>query len=142
LDDIEIMLIRNRRKPIAISARAILRAGTGNIYWSAFSPDKKVAVQDLSKKLYDNFFEPEMDTPLKTLDVPFGGSVSPVDALGLLIEYLIIAGIEQTGPVKTIRNNQSSQICARNRIADDRQFTRKPGASSGSLFLQRAWKIQ
>jgi hypothetical protein len=38
-------------------------------------------VEDLSKNLYSCFFEPEIDVPLKTLDVPLGGSVSPVDAL-------------------------------------------------------------
>lgn len=102
LDDVETMLIRNRRKPIAISARAILRAGTGNAYWSAFSPDKKTEVEDLSKRLYKRFFEPEINVPLKTLDVPLGGSVSPVDALGLLIEYLTIAGMKSGQPIKSI----------------------------------------
>ena len=96
------MLIKNRRKPVAISARAILRAGTGNAYWSSFGPDKKAIVEALSKQLYEKFFEPEFDPPLKTLDVPLGGSVSPVEALGLLIEYLIIAGTKQTGGAKPI----------------------------------------
>ena len=36
LDEIEEMLIRNRRKPIAIAARAIVRGGTGHQYWSSF----------------------------------------------------------------------------------------------------------
>jgi hypothetical protein len=39
LDEIEEMLIRNRHKPIAISARAIIRAGSGHKYWSSFPPD-------------------------------------------------------------------------------------------------------
>jgi hypothetical protein len=102
LDDVETMLIRNRRKPIAISARAILRAGTGNAYWSSFAEEKKTVVEDLSKHLYATFFEPEVDTPLKTLDVPLGGSVSPVDALSLLIEYLTIAGTTQASGTKLI----------------------------------------
>lgn len=102
LDEVETMLIRNRRKPIAISARAILRAGTGNAYWSSFVDQKRASVEELSKQLYIRFFEPEIDVPLKTLDVPLGGSVSPVDALGLLIEYLTIAGTNQTDGAKSI----------------------------------------
>lgn len=39
LDETEEMLIRCRRTPIAISARAILRAGSGHKYWSAFQDD-------------------------------------------------------------------------------------------------------
>lgn len=45
-------------------------------------------------------FEPEADTPLKTLELPLGGSLSPVDALSLLIEFLAIAGSrDQDGKV-------------------------------------------
>ncbi len=92
LDEIERSLIENRRKPIAISARAILRAGSGHRYWSAFSDSIGSEIVDLSQQLNKLLFEPEAELPLKTLDVPLGGSVSPVDALSLLIEFLTIAG--------------------------------------------------
>lgn len=92
LDETEEMLIRNRRKPIAISARAILRAGQGHKYWSAFSEEARSEVEQLAAEFYDLLFEPEAEQPLKTLDVPLGGSVSPVDALSLLIDFLTIAG--------------------------------------------------
>ncbi|MDQ6867844.1 MAG: HNH endonuclease [Pseudomonadota bacterium] len=141
LDDLETMLIRNRRKPIAISARAILRAGTGNAYWSSFALDKKAAVETLSKQLYENFFEPEFDTPLKTLDVPLGGSVSPVEALGLLIEYLIIAGTKQTGGAKPIDKydddgigDETTEILNRALVI----VSRMTGNTAGSMGLHPA----
>ena len=37
LDAVEETLLKQRRKPVAIAARAIIRAGTGSKYWSAFS---------------------------------------------------------------------------------------------------------
>jgi hypothetical protein len=92
LDDTEEMLIKNRRKAIAIAARAILRSGTGHKYWSAFAESERKRIEEQSSQLYELLFEPESSTPLKTLDVPFGGTVSPVDALSLLIEFLSIAG--------------------------------------------------
>jgi hypothetical protein len=92
LDETEEMLIRNRKKPIAISARAILRAGAGHKYWSRFGADRVDEIEKLAAEFYELLFEPEADSPLKTLDVPLGGSVSPVDALALLIEFLTIAG--------------------------------------------------
>jgi len=49
-------------------------------------------MEQLAADFYELLFEPEADEPLKTLDVPLGGSVSPVDALALLIEFLVIAG--------------------------------------------------
>jgi hypothetical protein len=92
LDDTEEMLIRNRRKPIAIGARAILRSGTGHKYWSSFSQNHKDKLEELANDFYELLFEPESKIPLKTLDVPFGGSVSPVEALSLLIEFLMLSG--------------------------------------------------
>ena len=91
LDETEGMLIRNRRKPIAISARAIMRAGTGHKYWSAFEESKVERIEELAAALFELLFEPEADQPLKTIDVPIGGVVSPVDALALLIEFLSVA---------------------------------------------------
>lgn len=91
LDDTEVMLIKNRRKPISISARAILRAGTGHKYWSAFTTCAE-EIERIAVEFHDLLFEPEAETPLKTLELPLGGSLSPVDALSLLIEFLAIAG--------------------------------------------------
>eukprot|EP01012_Entosiphon_sulcatum_P058485 TRINITY_DN82564_c0_g1_i1.p1 TRINITY_DN82564_c0_g1~~TRINITY_DN82564_c0_g1_i1.p1 ORF type:complete len:520 (+),score=45.78 TRINITY_DN82564_c0_g1_i1:382-1941(+) len=95
LDDTEEMLIKNRKKPIAISARAILRSGTGHQYWSAFSDAKQNQIEAVAAELYELLFEPESTPPIKTLDVPFGGSVSPVDALSLLVDLLTIAANRQ-----------------------------------------------
>ena len=101
LDETEEMLLINRKKPISISARAILRAGTGNKYWSAFEQKKQASIEECAKQLYNLLFEPEVDQPLKTLDIPLAGSVSPVDALALLIELLLIADSPADG-VRTI----------------------------------------
>jgi hypothetical protein len=92
LDDIETVLIKNRRKPIAIAARAIMRAGSGHKYWSHFSEDRVKSVEEVTAQFYDKIFKPEADEPLKTLELPLGGTVSPVDSLALLIDFLTIAG--------------------------------------------------
>jgi hypothetical protein len=100
LDDTEEMLLRNRRKPISIAARSILRAGTGHKYWSYFSKEKQARVEELARELYDFLFQPEADQPIKTLELPLGGSVSPVDALSLLIDTLI--SLDKTNETRTI----------------------------------------
>jgi Protein of unknown function DUF262 len=102
LDDVERMLIENRAKPIAIAARMTLRAGTGHKYWSSFTMESaRDKGLELSKMLHDLLFEPESDEPLKTVDVPTGGSVSPVDALALLVDFFTIAG-NRSLPQKSI----------------------------------------
>lgn len=92
LDETEEMLIKNRRKPIAIGARAILRSGSGHRYWSSFSQENQTKIEEISKKFYNYVFKPEADKPVRTLDVPIGGSVAPIDALSLLIDFLTVSG--------------------------------------------------
>lgn len=95
LDDTEKLLITNRHKPIAISARAILRAGTGHKYWSAFDLSCIESIEKVTSEFHERIFKPEATEPLKTLELPVGGSVSPVDALALLIDFLTIAGTRE-----------------------------------------------
>jgi len=97
LDDTETLLIKNRRKPIAIGARAIVRAGSGHKYWSGFKREMVEQIEEITGQLYEDVFKPEADDPVKTLELPLGGSVSPVDSLALLIEFLDIAGTRVQG---------------------------------------------
>ena len=92
LDDVEKLLIKARRKPVAIGSRAIVRSGTGHAYWSKFNQANQVEVVKLASELYRIMFEPELTKPLKTLNVPHAGPSSPVDALAILIEFLTVAG--------------------------------------------------
>lgn len=96
LDDTEELLLRNRKKPIAIGARAILRAGGGHKYWSAFPSETQASIETAAKSLKEVLFDPEVLQPIKTLDLPLGGSVSPLEALSILIEFLSIADSTQT----------------------------------------------
>lgn len=141
LDDTERMLIENRRKPIAIAARLILRAGSGHKYWSYFKSEVTIGtIVSLGKQLHDLLFEPESDEPLKTVDVPLGGSISPVDALSLLVDFLAIAAnrevvarsIEKYEDDKT--GDDTAGVLSRSLDV----LSRITGNSSGSLGLHTA----
>lgn len=97
LDDIEELLLRNRRRPIAIAARAVIRAGKGHRYWSAFSPDKASQIEEAAAQLHQTLFDPEVKRPVKTLDLPLGGSKGVRTALQVLIDFMLIANRNQQG---------------------------------------------
>ena len=96
LDDVESMLIKNRGKAIAIASRAILRAGSGHKYWSKFSEVRQKQIEESAFGFYELLFDPEAEEPVRSLDLPLGGSVSPVSALSLLIDFLSIASAPQS----------------------------------------------
>lgn len=140
LDDIEAMLIQNRRKPVAISARAILRAGAGHKYWSSFPQDAVREIEMLASELYELVFEPDIEEPLKTLDVPIGGSVSPVDALAILVDFLSIAS-RSDGKAKAISeddDDETGEVTIRILRNSMEIVKRMTGNSPGSLGLHPA----
>jgi hypothetical protein len=100
LDEIEELLLRNRLKPVAIAARAVIRAGTGHKYWSRFSMEISQQIESYSKKLHSSLFDPEVKSPVKTLDLPLGGPKGVRTALQVLIELMLTANEGQTGPIE------------------------------------------
>ncbi|MBX3097766.1 MAG: DUF262 domain-containing protein [Fimbriimonadaceae bacterium] len=140
LDETETKLIKNRNKPIAICARAILRAGAGHRYWRRFPSDRTIVIEQRASEFYKILFQPEIAEPLRTLDVPVGGSVSPVDALALLIEFVAIAGT-RVQPQPTISDYDDDSTgdatikCLENALA---VLKRIVGNSAQSLGLHPA----
>ncbi len=106
LDDIEELLLRSRRKPISIAARAIIRAGKGHRYWSAFDASVAVQIEASATKLHSALFDPEVRTPIKTLDLPLGGPKGVRMALQVLIEVILIAIRDQNGLPKGVADLQ------------------------------------
>ncbi len=99
LDEIEELLLRNRDKPIAISARSVIRAGKGHKYWSHFEHELYSRIEALARSLHEVLFDPEVASPIKTLDLPLGGSKGVRTALQVLIDYFKIACSNQTNTV-------------------------------------------
>jgi len=90
LDKTEELLLRHRSKPHAIASRSVVRAATGHKYWSAF-PTQQDEIEELAESLHGKLFSPELKEPIKTLDLPIGGTSSPVDALKMLVDIFAIS---------------------------------------------------
>lgn len=95
LDSLEELLLRNRKKPVPIAARAIIRAGKGHRYWSLFEKDKAEKIEEQSLKLHRLLFDPEIKKPIKTLDLPLSGSKGIRTAIQILIDFILIANTNQ-----------------------------------------------
>lgn len=141
LDDIEELLLANRRKPIPIAARAVIRAGMGHRYWSKFSPPICNEIEEIAKKIHGNLFQPEFDTPIKTLNLPLGGSTGVRAALQVLIEFTLAANRNQVGEPKHLKEQADDEDGSTTKETLSRTFAlaaRITGNDGGSLGLHPA----
>lgn len=141
LDDLEELLLSNRRKPVPIAARAIIRAGKGHRYWSAFEQDVANKIEELAKSLHISLFDPELQTPIKTLDIPLGGPKGVRTALQVLIDVILIAIRNQQGAPKEVSDqdddlNGSATVQVLDKTL--RLIRRLTGNDGGSLGLHPA----
>jgi len=141
LDDIEELLIRNRKRPVPIAARSIIRAGMGHKYWSRFAEENRARIEAAAKKLYQVLFEPELDAPIKTLDLPLGGVAGVRTALSLLIDFVLIASRNQQGSPAKVDDQSEDQTGEMTIRVLEKSLTlagRMTGNEQGSLGLHPA----
>jgi hypothetical protein len=141
LDKIEEMLLQSRRKPISIAARALIRAGTGHRYWSRFPEENAKPIEELAKSLHGLLFDPELKTPVKTLDLPLGGPKGVRAALQVLIELILIAARNQQGEPKDLDSGDDDADGSSTVAVLKRTLTlvkRVTGNDKGSLGLHPA----
>jgi hypothetical protein len=141
LDDIEELLLKTRHKPISIAARAVIRAATGHKYWSAFPPEASAQIEEKARAIHQLIFEPDLNTPIKTLDLPLGGAKGIRVALRTLLDFVLIACRNQQGDPKTISaqdddSDGSATIDALRKIWE--LAARITGNDHGSLGLHPA----
>ncbi|MEH1793477.1 GmrSD restriction endonuclease domain-containing protein [Nostoc sp.] len=88
IDKTELQLLESRRKPNSIAARAIIRSGTGHKYWSSFPDEIQNQIQEIAKEINEILFEPKLQTPIKTFDIPVAGKLYSAQTLPLILDFV------------------------------------------------------
>lgn len=73
LDVTEKRLLFSRKKPSGIASRAIIRSGSGHKYWDKFAVDVQDRIEKNAKAINGWLFNPQLETPVKTQDIPIAG---------------------------------------------------------------------
>ena len=69
----------------------------GHKYWAPFTDETGNKIVQLAKELHTTLFDPELNSPTKTLDLPLGGSKGVRAALQVLIEFILTANKNHLG---------------------------------------------
>ncbi len=141
LDSIEELLLKSRKKPTSIAARAVIRAGKGHKYWSSFSEENSNRIEKAASQLHSTLFDPDLKRPIKTLDLPLGGSRGVRVALQLLIDFILIANKDTQGNPQTIYHQEDDidgELTVEVLMKSTRLANRITGNNNGSLGLHPA----
>jgi Protein of unknown function DUF262/HNH endonuclease len=90
IDTTELKFLESRKKPNSIAARAIIRSGKGHKYWSLFSNEIQAEIQKMAAEINETLFDPKLQTPIKTLDLPVGGKLYGSQTLPLILDFVNI----------------------------------------------------
>ncbi len=105
----ELKLLESRKKPNSIAARAIIRSGKGHKYWSSFSSPTQLQVQELAAEINEILFDPKLQTPIKTLDIPVGGKLYSSQTLPLILDLVnIVSGTDFNS--KHIKDDETGEV--------------------------------
>lgn len=91
IDKTELTLLKTRRYPNSITARAIIRGGKGHKYWSQFESTVQNEIQKLAEDINNVLFNPKLNTPIRTLDIPIGGKLYAASTLPLILDFVNIS---------------------------------------------------
>lgn len=107
IDKTELKLLEARRKPASIAARAIIRSGKGHKYWSNFSGVNQEQIQQLAVEINKTLFNPPLENPIKTLDLPIAGKLYSAQTLPLIVDMIGIV-IGETKPESTLNADDTT----------------------------------
>jgi Protein of unknown function DUF262/HNH endonuclease len=110
IDPTEFTILNSRSKPNAISARAIVRNGTGHKYWKDFSEDGQAKIIKFGMSIYSKLYNPPLDPPIKTGDLPIAGHGYGTQTLPLIFDFVNIANsIAVVDSSKVMKNSLVEQ---------------------------------
>lgn len=84
-------IIRTRRWPESIAARALWRVGQGKQYWSAFAADKRKEIEHLAADTHALLLKPEFDSKVSPMQIPLVGMGSSNASMGVLDQFILLA---------------------------------------------------
>ena len=94
IDRTELKVLKLRRTPIGIAARAIARSGKGHKYWATFNQDNIASLETLASEIHTLLFKPLLPkSPLKTLDIPVAGPSYAAQSLPLIVDFIELVNV-------------------------------------------------
>jgi hypothetical protein len=92
IDPLEARILQAGQSALSISTRVITHGGSGYAYWHRFTDERaKEGCPEIGKEIHKILFEPELRRPIKTVEVPLGGTGYGTEAMRLAFDLVSAA---------------------------------------------------
>ncbi|TZG29638.1 DUF262 domain-containing protein [Sphingomonas montanisoli] len=91
IEPTEQRILLARTSATALASRAILRGGSGHNYWDKFSAATQRRIEELGREIFALMFNPNIEQPIRTLDLPMAGQGYGPHALPFVFDLVNIA---------------------------------------------------
>jgi hypothetical protein len=108
----ELELIKSRKKPATIAARAVIRRGTGHQYWSTFDSKEQERIKELATEVHELLFEPSLQYPIKNLNLPAGGAVYSSTSFEMVYSFIKLC-VGVTSPEDDKQGQRTTEYLSR-----------------------------
>lgn len=136
INETELRILQARRKPNALAARALIHAGTGHKYWSAFAETVQNSIETTAREVYDILFVPSLEVPIKTLDLPVAGRSYSASSVQLVFDFINFLNKHPAGDV--LADDEDGAETVRYLMRVRQSVRRLSGNSPESLGLHPA----
>lgn len=92
IDPLEVRILAAAQSALSVATRTIVRGGTGHPYWQHFtSAQAKQEVPVLGSDVHKLMYEPALQLPIKTVELPLAGAEHGPHALRLAFDLVAIS---------------------------------------------------
>jgi hypothetical protein len=88
IDDTELAILKARKLPNAIAARALIHAGRGHKFWVDFGQTEQIEIEELASKAHEVLFKPILEEPITTTELPVAGQSYSAQSFRMLIDLV------------------------------------------------------
>ncbi|MDO8377401.1 DUF262 domain-containing protein [Phenylobacterium sp.] len=130
IDALETRILQAGGSALAVATRAIARGGAGHRYWDHFSNEEaRRRSPALGEEIYKLLYEPKLEPPLKTVEVPLAGIGYGVAVLRLAFDLVALA------------NQLPVADSTRKAKATDPELEKDPTGTQTLAYLRRTKRI-
>lgn len=92
IDDLEVRILNAARSALSVATRVISRGGSGHAYWDHFADaEAKRKTPAIGAEIYKLLYEPELEYPIKSHELPLGGPGYGMHVIRLAFDLVAVS---------------------------------------------------